>query len=107
DDLFGEPRAVLRRLRRVVGGRPLRRGLAGVGEQKDDQGVPRNSHGALTYYNHRRVKCPGCGTAVDDGASICPKCDYIIDSSFLEGAAEAGSAAPARAAPPPARPRPS
>ncbi|ADO73239.1 hypothetical protein [Stigmatella aurantiaca] len=29
------------------------------------------------------LNCPGCGTQVADGTSICPKCDYIIDASFL------------------------
>jgi hypothetical protein len=29
------------------------------------------------------LNCPGCGTQVADGTSICPKCDYIIDNSFL------------------------
>lgn len=36
-----------------------------------------SSQGALV------LKCPGCGTQVADGTSICPKCDYIIDTSFL------------------------
>jgi hypothetical protein len=29
------------------------------------------------------LNCPGCGTKVADDTSICPKCDYIIDASFL------------------------
>jgi hypothetical protein len=29
------------------------------------------------------LNCPGCSTKVADGTSICPSCDYIIDSSFL------------------------
>ncbi len=29
------------------------------------------------------LNCPGCGTQVADGTSICPSCDYIIDSSFI------------------------
>ncbi|HVG58590.1 MAG TPA: hypothetical protein VNA24_08555 [Hyalangium sp.] len=29
------------------------------------------------------LNCPGCRTKVADGTSICPKCDYIIDASFL------------------------
>lgn len=33
------------------------------------------------------VNCPGCGTRVSDGTSICPRCDYIIDDSFLGAAA--------------------
>lgn len=32
------------------------------------------------------LNCPGCGTKVADGTSICPKCDYIIDASFLSTA---------------------
>ncbi|MBI3182215.1 MAG: hypothetical protein HYZ28_08730 [Myxococcales bacterium] len=28
-------------------------------------------------------KCPGCRAPVPDGTSICPRCDYIIDDSFL------------------------
>lgn len=32
------------------------------------------------------LNCPGCGTKVADGTSICPKCDYIIDASFLSSA---------------------
>lgn len=29
------------------------------------------------------LNCPGCGTKVADGTSICPSCDYIIDTSFI------------------------
>jgi uncharacterized Zn finger protein (UPF0148 family) len=29
------------------------------------------------------LNCPGCGTKVADGTSICPSCDYIIDASFI------------------------
>jgi hypothetical protein len=36
------------------------------------------------------LKCPGCSTQVEDGTSICPKCDYIIDSSFLSAEPPAG-----------------
>jgi hypothetical protein len=59
------------------------------------------------------LNCPGCGTKVADGTSICPKCDYIIDSSFLSSAPPSGeddeestAAAqdPRKAAPRPARP---
>jgi hypothetical protein len=32
------------------------------------------------------LNCPGCRTKVADGTSICPKCDYIIDASFLSSA---------------------
>jgi hypothetical protein len=32
------------------------------------------------------LNCPGCGTKVADGTSICPKCDYIIDASFISSA---------------------
>jgi len=32
------------------------------------------------------VNCPGCGASVDAGTAICPQCDFIIDTSFLEGA---------------------
>lgn len=31
------------------------------------------------------IHCPGCRAKVADGTSICPKCDYIIDASFLSG----------------------
>lgn len=59
------------------------------------------------------LNCPGCGTKVADGTSICPKCDYIIDASFLSSAPPSGdddeestAAAqdPRKAAPRPARP---
>ena len=30
------------------------------------------------------VNCPGCGTQVAAGTTICPKCDFILDTSFLE-----------------------
>jgi hypothetical protein len=36
------------------------------------------------------LNCPGCGTKVADGTSICPKCDYIIDSSFLSSEPPSG-----------------
>jgi hypothetical protein len=35
------------------------------------------------------VKCPGCGAQVGQGVSICPKCDYIVDDSFMNDAAAA------------------
>ncbi|MDC0708854.1 hypothetical protein POL68_10290 [Stigmatella sp. ncwal1] len=58
------------------------------------------------------LNCPGCGTQVADGTSICPKCDYIIDTSFLSSDPPPGSqddddevtgagADPRQAAPPP------
>ncbi|MBJ6763990.1 hypothetical protein JGU66_24725 [Myxococcaceae bacterium JPH2] len=70
------------------------------------------------------LNCPGCDTQVAEGSSICPVCDYIIDSAFLSaepppeqdddestGAAEDPRAAakPAARARPakPARPAPS
>jgi len=37
------------------------------------------------------LNCPGCGTKVADGTSICPKCDYIIDESFLSVAPPSGN----------------
>lgn len=37
------------------------------------------------------LNCPGCGTKVADGTSICPKCDYIIDQSFLSSEPPAGN----------------
>jgi hypothetical protein len=37
------------------------------------------------------LNCPGCGTKVADGTSICPKCDYIIDGSFLSSEPPAGN----------------
>src|SRR5439155_6712188 len=55
-----------------------------------------------TYYNLPRVKCPGCGAAVKDGTSICPKCDFIIDGSFLEGAPAPAARAPT---PTPSKPK--
>ena len=30
-----------------------------------------------------QVNCPKCGRDVEDGAFICPGCDYILDASFL------------------------
>jgi hypothetical protein len=36
------------------------------------------------------LNCPGCGTQVADGTSICPQCDYIIDASFLSAEPPAG-----------------
>ncbi len=30
--------------------------------------------------------CPQCGSRVPQGASICPKCDFIIDDSFAQDA---------------------
>jgi uncharacterized Zn finger protein (UPF0148 family) len=29
------------------------------------------------------VECPKCGRATEDGAIICPGCDFILDASFL------------------------
>ncbi|WPB73520.1 hypothetical protein KYC5002_31255 [Archangium violaceum] len=46
------------------------------------------------------LNCPGCGTKVADGTSICPSCDYIIDSSFISADAPPDDA---EAAPPPPR----
>lgn len=43
------------------------------------------------------VTCPGCGAEIDPGVSICPKCDHILDTSFLEGAAEPPEPPPAAA----------
>jgi uncharacterized Zn finger protein (UPF0148 family) len=37
------------------------------------------------------LNCPGCGTKVADGTSICPKCDYIIDASFLSSEPPSGN----------------
>lgn len=37
------------------------------------------------------LNCPGCGTKVADGTSICPKCDYIIDGSFLSAEPPSGN----------------
>lgn len=51
------------------------------------------------------LNCPGCGTKVEDGTTICPSCDYIIDASFISTDAPDES----DDAPPPARkpaPRP-
>lgn len=37
-----------------------------------------------------RVTCPQCGAAVAEGTAICPKCDHILDSSFLDVSGPAG-----------------
>ncbi len=42
------------------------------------------------------VNCPGCGASVDAGTAICPQCDFIIDTSFLEGVSEPPPEAAAR-----------
>jgi hypothetical protein len=47
------------------------------GAEPEDGGPRVCLEGALA------LNCPGCGTKVADGTSICPKCDYIIDASFL------------------------
>jgi hypothetical protein len=44
------------------------------------------------------LNCPGCGAGVADKTSICPRCDYIIDDSFL-------GSNPAQPAKPPPRGR--
>ncbi|MCY1079681.1 hypothetical protein [Archangium lansingense] len=49
------------------------------------------------------LNCPGCGTKVADGTSICPSCDYIIDSSFISTDAPQDSGDDAEDAPPPPR----
>ncbi len=49
------------------------------------------------------LNCPGCGTKVADGTSICPSCDYIIDASFISTDAPQDSGDDAEAAPPPPR----
>lgn len=49
------------------------------------------------------LNCPGCGTKVAEGTSICPSCDYIIDSSFISTDAPQDSGDDAEAAPPPPR----
>ncbi|HEX5747857.1 MAG TPA: hypothetical protein VFZ09_16555 [Archangium sp.] len=49
------------------------------------------------------LNCPGCGTKVADGTSICPSCDYIIDSSFISTDAPPDTDDDAEAAPPPPR----
>ncbi len=57
------------------------------------------------------MTCPQCRTSVADGTSICPKCDYIIDASFLsdEPPQGGGDDTPPRltSRPSPSRPRPS
>lgn len=35
------------------------------------------------------VNCPQCGAKVAPGEAICPKCDHILDASFLGGSAPA------------------
>ncbi len=37
------------------------------------------------------VKCPGCGAQVAAGTAICPKCDNILDMSFLDASAPEGT----------------
>ncbi|QRK13942.1 hypothetical protein JQX13_35215 [Archangium violaceum] len=50
------------------------------------------------------LNCPGCGTKVADGTSICPSCDYIIDASFISTDAPQGSDDDgSEASPPPPR----
>ncbi|WP_375772751.1 hypothetical protein NR798_18290 [Archangium gephyra] len=49
------------------------------------------------------LNCPGCGTKVADGTSICPSCDYIIDASFISTDAPQDPGDGAEAAPPPPR----
>lgn len=39
--------------------------------------------GASQTQGAQVLNCPGCGTQVADGTSICPSCDYIIDTSFI------------------------
>ncbi|MFL5318775.1 MAG: hypothetical protein ACJ790_03905 [Myxococcaceae bacterium] len=36
------------------------------------------------------LNCPQCGAKVADGEAICPKCDFIIDASFLSGESPTG-----------------
>ncbi|MDY7229413.1 hypothetical protein [Hyalangium rubrum] len=71
--------------------------------------------GRLLAQGAQALNCPGCGTKVADGTSICPKCDYIIDSSFLSSEPPAaggdddestGAAEAPRAAAPAPRSRP-
>ncbi|WP_395843194.1 hypothetical protein [Archangium violaceum] len=50
------------------------------------------------------LNCPGCGTKVADGTSICPSCDYIIDASFISTDAPQGADEDeSEASPPPPR----
>ncbi len=49
------------------------------------------------------LNCPGCGTKVADGTSICPSCDYIIDGSFISTDEPQDSGDGPGAGPPPAR----
>lgn len=35
------------------------------------------------------MQCPSCDTEVDDSASICPNCDAVLDTSFLDEPAPA------------------
>lgn len=39
--------------------------------------------GASQTQGAQVLNCPGCGTQVADGTTICPSCDYIIDNSFI------------------------
>ncbi|MBF5045534.1 hypothetical protein FGE12_24210 [Aggregicoccus sp. 17bor-14] len=41
------------------------------------------------------MNCPGCSAQVAKDAAICPHCDFIIDGSFISGAAAAPEPLPA------------
>jgi hypothetical protein len=66
--------------------------------------------GCFPHQGAPALNCPGCGARVAGGTAICPACDYIIDDSFLAGAAEAPDdesdtgAPPSRGASPASRP---
>ncbi|HEY3352493.1 MAG TPA: hypothetical protein VGQ83_04540 [Polyangia bacterium] len=46
------------------------------------------------------MQCPQCQAVLPDGTAICPKCDAILDTSFLGDEFGQPAAAPAPAAPP-------
>lgn len=60
--------------------------------------------GCFLHQGAPALNCPGCGTKVAGGTSICPACDYIIDDSFLTGATEAPPEDESGTEAPPARP---
>lgn len=41
------------------------------------------------------MKCPSCGENVADGVAICPKCDAVVDISFLDSKPADGPTQPA------------
>jgi hypothetical protein len=65
--------------------------------------------GASQTQGAQVLNCPGCGTQVADDTSICPSCDYIIDTSFISTDApqDSNDGSDDEVTPPPRRPAPS